>query len=78
VQYVASRGITPAIITGSSVGAINGAKLAEGDGALNELEQIWLGLRYRQDMWLEEPWFTTLRRTACPLSVRAHDLAAPL
>lgn len=60
-------GIEPAILVGSSVGAIIAAKLAEGNdpetGArpIDELEDIWRALRTNSDMWLTEPWLDKLR-----------------
>jgi NTE family protein len=60
-------GIEPAILVGSSVGAIIAAKLAEGIDAetgarpIDDLEDIWRGLRSNSDMWLTEPWLDKLR-----------------
>lgn len=60
-------GVRPSILVGSSVGAINAAKLAEGDDpetgrrAIDEVEAIWRGLRSNEDMWLSEPWLDKLR-----------------
>ena len=59
--------VRPAILVGSSVGAIIAAKLAEGDDveagtrAIDELEAIWRGLASNSDMWLTEPWLDKLR-----------------
>ncbi len=59
--------VRPAILVGSSVGAIIAAKLAEGDDeetgrrAIDELEGIWRDLRGNDDMWLAEPWLDKLR-----------------
>ena len=59
--------VRPAILVGSSVGAIIAAKLAEGDDegtgrrAIDDLEGIWRGLRGNDDMWLAEPWLDKLR-----------------
>ena len=59
--------VRPAILVGSSVGAIIAAKLAEGDDeesgtrAIDELEDIWRGLASNSDMWLTEPWLDKLR-----------------
>jgi NTE family protein len=55
-------GVTPDIITGTSVGALNGSKLAEGPGSLGQLEQIWLSLQFNADMYTPQAWFTTLKR----------------
>lgn len=63
-------GLRPAILVGSSVGAIIAAKLAEGDDeatgrrAIDELEDIWRGLESNRDMWLTEPWLDKLRAQA--------------
>jgi predicted acylesterase/phospholipase RssA len=60
-------GLRPAILVGSSVGAIIAAKLAEGDDeetgrrAIDDVEAIWRGLRTNADMWLTEPWLDKLR-----------------
>ncbi|MGZ8761744.1 MAG: patatin-like phospholipase family protein [Acidimicrobiia bacterium] len=62
--------VRPAILCGSSVGAIIAAKLAEGDDegtgrrAIDDLEDIWRGLRGNDDMWLSEPWLDKLRSQA--------------
>ena len=62
--------VRPAILCGSSVGAIIAAKLAEGDDeatgrrAIDDLEDIWRGLRGNADMWLTEPWLDKLRSQA--------------
>jgi len=56
VRYLYSKSIHPLIIVGNSVGAINGAKLAEGEDAANpkqglpDLLRIWRGLRFDSDM----------------------------
>lgn len=56
-------GISPRVITGTSVGAINAVKLAEGgDDAFDGLLAIWQQLRQNQHMYLEEAWVTTLDR----------------
>jgi predicted acylesterase/phospholipase RssA len=62
--------VQPSILCGSSVGAIIAAKLAEGDDpatgrrAIDDLEDIWRGLRRNEDMWLAEPWLDKLRSQA--------------
>ena len=59
--------VRPAILVGSSVGAIIAAKLAEGDDeatgrrAIDELEAIVRGLRSNDDFWVTEPWLDKLR-----------------
>jgi predicted acylesterase/phospholipase RssA len=58
--FLYGRGVRPDIICGCSVGAINGAKLAEGEGAasqgLKSLLRIWLELRRNEDMFQSEDW----------------------
>jgi NTE family protein len=53
-------GIHPVIISGSSAGALNAAKLAEGGVALWELEQLWLSLQDYTYLYLEPRWFQIL------------------
>ena len=48
LQALAERGIEPDVIVGTSVGAVNGAFVADhgfGHDALDELAGIWLGMR---------------------------------
>jgi predicted acylesterase/phospholipase RssA len=62
--------IKPSIICGSSVGSIIAAKLAEGDDeetgrrAIDEIDDIWRGLKSNDDMWVAEPWLEKLRSQA--------------
>jgi predicted acylesterase/phospholipase RssA len=64
VRYLYDQGIRPNILCGTSVGAINAAKLAEGEGdptrGLPGLESIWLGLKQNSDMYEKEPWLQSL------------------
>jgi predicted acylesterase/phospholipase RssA len=60
VQCMYGMGISPDILTGTSVGSINATKLAEGDAALAGLSRIWYGLNSTSDFMQAEPWFTTL------------------
>jgi predicted acylesterase/phospholipase RssA len=64
IRYLYEQGIRPDIICGCSVGAINGAKLAEGEGGPNQglsgLEAIWLSLSVNSDMYQEEPWLSRI------------------
>jgi NTE family protein len=71
IRYLYEIGWRPDIICGSSVGSINGVKLAEGKGldqngadkameALRGLEQIWLDMKQNEHMWKEESWLTSL------------------
>jgi NTE family protein len=55
-----AAGIEFDIISGASAGALNAAKLAEGIPALAQLEQVWLGMRWSDDLYLEPAWFKTL------------------
>lgn len=58
-----NRGVQPDIVTGTSVGSVNAVKLAEdavGDGALSELEEIWLDLMSDSDMYVEDPKFAEM------------------
>lgn len=59
IQYLYSQGFSPDIISGTSVGAINGVKLTEGEDSgkptrgLAGLLALWLGLKGEQDMYVE-------------------------
>jgi NTE family protein len=56
--------IQPTLISGTSVGSLNGAKLAEGESSaesgLRGLLTIWLSLDRKEDMWMFEPWVYTV------------------
>src|SRR6476620_9716616 len=60
VRLLLQRGIVPDILVGTSVGAINAAKIAEGEGKPTQgfagLMAIWLSLRWNDDMWKPAPW----------------------
>lgn len=61
------HGVRPAVIAGSSVGAINGAKLAEGDDpggdhAQKRLEAIWRQMESETDMFRPEGWVLSLAK----------------
>jgi predicted acylesterase/phospholipase RssA len=57
LNFLYGAGISPQLLCGTSVGAINAAKLAEGTPtSLSELTQFWLELMQNQDMFLEENW----------------------
>jgi predicted acylesterase/phospholipase RssA len=65
VRYLYNQGVRPDILCGTSVGALNAAKLAEGEGGpaqgLAGLENIWLNLLKRNsDMYVEGPWLSGL------------------
>jgi NTE family protein len=60
VRALYNRGIRPAVLVGTSVGALAAAKLAEDpltDAALTVLENIWFGFQQDSDMWIEDPAF---------------------
>lgn len=69
-QYlIRGKGIKPDILTGTSVGAFNGLKLAEGErvptqgafpSGLEGLEQIWLKLRWPGQMYAPVPQLASL------------------
>ncbi|MCM3042540.1 patatin-like phospholipase family protein [Paenibacillus motobuensis] len=84
VRYLYELGIRPTVLTGSSVGAINAIKLAEGEGDGNDpnrglrgLIQIWRGLNTNSDMWREEDWFRNVTNNTIVklLSMAADDEA---
>lgn len=62
LRFLYDHGVVPDIICGTSVGAINAVKLAEGEDpsnphqGLSGLEEIWGNLRFNSDMYLPEPW----------------------
>src|SRR5690242_3448545 len=62
--YLYEQGIRPEVICGTSAGAINAAKLAEGEGGatqgLQGLKSLWLGLRRNEDMYVPETWLQAL------------------
>src|SRR5262249_24441252 len=68
LQYLYGYNIRPQIICGTSVGAINAAKLAEGEGTPQEtdrgfkgLQNIWLqNMNSPSDMFVKEPAFAAL------------------
>ena len=53
LQVLEQQGVTPELIVGSSVGAINGAWIADGGGA-DDLAALWRSLR-RQDLFPTRP-----------------------
>ncbi len=61
VRCLYNHNIKPNIICGSSGGAINAAKLAEGEGAetqgLKGLELLWGALNYEEDFYTYADWF---------------------
>lgn len=70
VRYLYERNIKPAIIAGTSVGAINAIKLTEGEGDGNDattglrgLIGIWRELQTSADMWKEEDWLKNVENS---------------
>jgi hypothetical protein len=66
MRYLYDQGIRPSIVCTTSVGSINGIKIAEGEGdpqqGLRGLEQIWLQkMNSNGDMYLPEDWFRNLQ-----------------
>jgi len=68
VRYLYERGVRPAVIAGTSVGAINAIKLAEGEGdgsdpkrGLQGLIGIWRDLKVSTDMWVKEDWYRNVQ-----------------
>ena len=64
VRYLYDQGIRPDILCGTSVGALNAIKLAEGEGdpsqGLPGLESLWLGLRRTSDVYINGPFLSYL------------------
>lgn len=64
VRLLLQRGFNPDILVGTSVGAINAAKIAEGEGTPDQgfagLLGIWLSLRWNDDMWKAAAWVSTI------------------
>ncbi len=64
LELIYERGFRPDILVGTSVGAINAAKLAEGEGDPDQgfrgLKRIWLSLLFNSDMWEPEPWISEI------------------
>jgi NTE family protein len=52
--------VTPDILSGTSIGAFNATKLAEGGVALSELETLWLAMQDDSALYLERQWFRLL------------------
>lgn len=55
-----ARGLSPVIITGTSVGALNAAKLAEGEGAIDELVRLWRDITGNESIYVRSPHLTRL------------------
>jgi predicted acylesterase/phospholipase RssA len=62
LRFLYDIGVRPDILSTTSVGSVNGLKLAEGEGAADQglegLERIWLGLMRNEDMYRREAWLT--------------------
>src|SRR5215472_14804088 len=60
VRCLYDHGIQPTLLCTTSVGSVNGLKLAEGEGSPDQglwgLENIWLALQSNDDMFQPEPW----------------------
>lgn len=62
LRYLYEQGIRPEVLCGTSVGAINAAKLAEGEDpgqpeqGFAGLASIWRSLRSNDDMYRQEDW----------------------
>jgi predicted acylesterase/phospholipase RssA len=60
LRFLYDIGVRPDILSTTSVGSVNGLKLAEGEGAADQglegLEKIWLGLMRNDDMYQREAW----------------------
>lgn len=62
VRLLYERGIRPDILCGTSIGAINALKLAEGESSDDPsrgcagLPQVWSDLQEARDMYVEQPW----------------------
>jgi len=59
LKFLYAYGYRPDLICGTSVGAVNGAKLAEGEGSIQSLEQIWRGLN-TDNVYISNPQVGTL------------------
>lgn len=75
LRALADRGVAPDLLVGASAGALNAAFVADRgftDGALDELEQIWRGLR-RQDVFPFAPHRQLLALAGARPSLCAPD-----
>jgi predicted acylesterase/phospholipase RssA len=60
ITYLYEAGIKPDIICGTSVGALNAAKLAEGPDGLAGLESLWSSMRNNADMFINSDWLSEI------------------
>ena len=79
VRYLYNNGVLPDIICGTSVGAINGAKLAEGEGTestgLAGLENIWRNkLNQNSDVYVEGSFLGWLHENSPDLYQKLADI----
>jgi predicted acylesterase/phospholipase RssA len=61
----------PDIICGTSVGALNAAKLAEGPAALPELEKLWLGMVSTDDLYVPTGWVISIVKNLAALGIKS-------
>src|SRR6266576_1837753 len=81
VRFLYNRGWFPKVICGSSVGAINSAKLAERSDhvrALTLLEDIWFSLQQNRDMYEKEAWLSQLEDSRLAELLEAVGRAGPV
>lgn len=55
LKLLYAYGYRPDVICGTSVGSLNGAKLGEGEGSMQELEAIWRGLKSATQVYQANP-----------------------
>ncbi len=60
----------PDIICGTSVGALNAAKLAEGPAALAELETLWLAMASTDDLYVPTAWVVSIVKNLAALGIK--------
>ena len=63
-------GVDPDLICGTSVGALNAAKLAEGRLALADLEAMWLAMTDASDMYRANGWVTSIVNNLATLGLQ--------
>ncbi len=69
IEALYNRGLRPSIIIGTSVGALNGAKLAEGyEGVQNDLVDLWMSIEDdgsgRNSIFVKNPRYEEFMRRA--------------
>ncbi|MDJ1421675.1 MAG: patatin-like phospholipase family protein [Candidatus Methanoperedens sp.] len=77
LQYLYSSGVRPNIICGSSIGGINGLLLAEGEGSIEKLVNLWQSFKNNDDVYLEEPWLKIVKHMLFP-PVLMYTLFPPM